>query len=101
MNTCCSSNTFDKECIRKSDGKVFELPRRFSKKRCKKGIKGFTMRSSCAPYKDCLTKKVKRKKVKRKKVKRSKGGELTYKKNMLGKKIKVCSKNPMTGMDIV
>jgi len=97
MNTCCSSNTSDKECVRKSDGKVFELPRRFSKKRCKKGIKGFTMRSSCAPYKDCLTKKVKRKKVKQKKVKRSKGGELTYKKNMLGKDIKVCSKNPMTG----
>ena len=35
MKTCCSSNTSDKECIRKSDGKVFELPRRFSKKRCK------------------------------------------------------------------
>ena len=102
MKTCCSSNTSDKECVRKSDRKVFKLPRRFSKKRCKKGIKGFTMRSSCAPYKDCLTKKVKgrkgkRKKGKRSKDKRSKGGELTFKKNMLGKKIKVCSKNPMTG----
>ena len=62
MKTCCSSNTSDKECVRKSDGKVFKLPRRFSKKRCKKGIKGFTMRSSCAPYKDCLTKKGKRSK---------------------------------------
>lgn len=92
MKTCCSSNTSDKECIRKSDGKVFELPRRFTKKRCKKGIKGFTMRSSCAPYKDCLTKKVKGRKGKG-----SKGGQLTFKKNMLGKKIKVCSKNPMTG----
>jgi len=97
MKTCCSSNTSDKVCVRKSDGKVFELPRRFSKKRCKQGIKGFTMRSSCGPYKDCLNKTDKRKKIKRKKVKRSKGGELTYKKNMLGKKIKVCSKNPMTG----
>jgi peptide-methionine (S)-S-oxide reductase len=97
MKTCCSSNTSDKECVRKSDGKVFKLPRRFSKKKCKQGIKGFTMRSSCAPYKDCLTKTDKRKKIKRKKVKRSRGGKLTYKKNMLGKKIKVCSKNPMTG----
>ena len=59
MKKCCSSKTSDKECVRKSDGKVFELPRRFTKKRCKKGIKGFTMRSSCAPYKDCLTKKEK------------------------------------------
>ena len=102
MKSCCSSNSYDKRCIRKSDGKVFELPRRFSKKRCKQSIKGFTMRSSCAPYKDCLTKKGKRKKVKqkkdkRKKDKRLKGGQLTFKKNMLGKKIKVCSKNPMTG----
>jgi methionine-S-sulfoxide reductase len=96
MKTCCSSNSSDKECIRKSDDKVFELPRRFTKKRCKKGVKGFTMRSSCAPYKDCLTRKVKRKKDKRKKVKR-KGGQLTFKKNMLGKDIKACSKKPMTG----
>ena len=109
MKKCCSSKTSDKECVRKSDGKVFELPRRFTKKRCKKGIKGFTMRSSCAPYKDCLTKKVKRQKDKRQKDKRqkdkrqkvtrliTKGGQLTFKKNMLGKDIKVCSKNPRTG----
>ena len=102
MKTCCSSNTSDKECVRKSDGKVFELPRRFTKKRCKKGIKGFTMRSSCSPYKDCLNKtdkrkKVKHKKDKRSKDKRSKGGELTYKKNMLGNDLKICSKIPMTG----
>ena len=99
MKKCCSSKTSDKECVRKSDGKVFELPRRFTKKRCKKGIKGFTMRSSCAPYKDCLTKKVKRQKDKRQKVTRliTKGGQLTFKKNMLGKDIKVCSKNPRTG----
>ena len=29
------------------------VPRRFTKKQCQKGVKGFTMRSSCAPYKDC------------------------------------------------
>ena len=76
MRSCCSSRKKDKQCIRKSDGKIFKLPRRFSKKRCKQGIKGFTMKSSCAPYKDCL-----------------KGGSrrLTYKKNILGKPLKKCS----------
>ena len=53
MKDCCSSTKSDKECIRKKDKKTFKLPRRFSKERCKKGIKGFTMRSSCAPYKGC------------------------------------------------
>lgn len=53
MNSCCSNNT-KKKCIRKSDKKVFNLPRKFSKRRCLKGpINGFTMRSSCAPFKDC------------------------------------------------
>jgi hypothetical protein len=52
---CC--NTRKKKCIRK-DGKIFSLPRRFTRKKCKKGpIKGFSMRSSCAPYKFCKTKK--------------------------------------------
>lgn len=40
----------DKKCRRKKDGKVFELPRKFSKKQCFKGIKGYSMKSSCAPY---------------------------------------------------
>lgn len=54
---CCNTNTRKKKCIRK-DGKIFSLPRRFTRKRCIKGpIKGFTMRSSCAPYKFCKTKK--------------------------------------------
>ena len=39
--------------MRKSDKKIFSLPRRFTRKRCKKGAKGFTMKASCAPYKDC------------------------------------------------
>ena len=90
MKDCCKSTKKDKQCVRKSDGKTFTLPRRFSKKKCKKGVKGFTMRSSCAPYKDCLTM--------RKKMKKKKGGNpKTYKKNMLNKKIKVCSTKPMTG----
>lgn len=49
---CCKSNIKNKKCIRKDD-KVFFLPRKFTKKQCKKKVKGFTMRSSCAPYKYC------------------------------------------------
>tara|TARA_Y100000389_G_scaffold6251_2_gene6007 strand:- start:7268 stop:9010 length:1743 start_codon:yes stop_codon:yes gene_type:complete len=81
MGYCCKSTKKDKQCVRKSDRKLFKLPRRFSKKRCMKKISGFTMRSSCAPYKDCFKKRTKR------------GGSrrLTYKKNILGKPIKKCS----------
>lgn len=50
---CCKHNKSAKKCIRKSDKKMFSLPRRFTRKRCKKGVKGFTMKASCAPYKDC------------------------------------------------
>ena len=50
---CCKHNKTAKKCMRKSDKKIFSLPRRFTRKRCKKGAKGFTMKASCAPYKDC------------------------------------------------
>ena len=30
---CCNTNTKKKKCIRK-DGKIFSLPRRFTRKRC-------------------------------------------------------------------
>lgn len=54
---CCNVNTRKKKCVRK-DGKIFSLPRKFTRKRCVKGpIKGFSMRSSCAPYKFCKTKR--------------------------------------------
>ena len=53
IRNCCNHNNKSKKCVRKSDNKIFSLPRRFSRKKCFKGIKGFTMRSSCAPYKDC------------------------------------------------
>ena len=49
---CCLHNDKDTKCVRKSDQKVFALPRRFKKKSCK-NPKGFSMRSSCAPYKNC------------------------------------------------
>ena len=39
------------QCKRK-DGKQFKLPRRFNRKKCKEQ-RGFTMRSSCAPYSYC------------------------------------------------
>ena len=54
MKGCCAKPTKkNKQCIRK-DGKVFQLPRRFTRGRCVKGpVRGFTMRSSCAPYKFC------------------------------------------------
>ena len=55
MKSCCNITSKTKKCIRKSDKKIFNLPRRFTKKRCVNGqIKGFTMKSSCAPFKDCL-----------------------------------------------
>jgi methionine-S-sulfoxide reductase len=58
MVNCCNHNKNDKICIRKGDKKSFKLPRKFSRRKCKKA-KGFTMRSSCAPYKDCSKKKLK------------------------------------------
>ena len=54
MKYCCRSTKKDKLCQRKTDKKQFYLPRKFSKRKCKSGIKGFTMRSSCSPYKGCL-----------------------------------------------
>ena len=48
---CCNITTKNKICKRK-DGKIFSLPRKFTRKQCKKQ-KGFSMRSSCAPYNQC------------------------------------------------
>tara|TARA_B100001093_G_C26694001_1_gene956060 strand:+ start:112 stop:807 length:696 start_codon:yes stop_codon:yes gene_type:complete len=53
VKDCLSENLTkkDKKCRRNSDGKIFKLPRRFSRERCLKGVSGYSMRSSCAPYK--------------------------------------------------
>jgi hypothetical protein len=53
VKSCLSKNLTkkDKKCRRKSDGKIFNLPRKFTRRKCKKGVKGYSMRSSCAPYK--------------------------------------------------
>jgi hypothetical protein len=61
MKDCCNHKVKDKACIRKSDNKIFNLPRKFSRKKCK-AVKGFTMRASCAPYKDCFKDKTKKQK---------------------------------------
>lgn len=62
--SCCRATRKRKSCIRK-DGKRFRLPRKFSKKQCKRP-KGFSMRSSCAPYKFCKTPRKNKIKQKRK-----------------------------------
>lgn len=49
---CCDNPIKESKCRRKSDKKVFDLPRKFSYSDCS-DIRGFSMRSSCAPYKDC------------------------------------------------
>ena len=50
--SCCNYSKTAKSCKRTTDGKPFDLPRRFSQKQCAH-VKGFTMRASCAPYKGC------------------------------------------------
>lgn len=53
QDCCLYKSNKTKKCIRK-DGKIFNLPRRFSRKHCMtKPIRGFSMRSSCAPFKFC------------------------------------------------
>ena len=50
---CCNHTNKKKKCKR-NDGKLFDLQRRFTRKKClSKKIRGFTMRSSCAPYIMC------------------------------------------------
>lgn len=65
MKNCCNHASTDTQCKRKSDGKIFDLPRKYSRKRCRKP-KGFTMKSSCAPYKDCYKNKTRKQKTKKK-----------------------------------
>ncbi len=75
MVYCCDAGKKKskvKTCIRRTDKKVFDLPRRFSYKSCK-NPKGFTMRASCAPFRGCDKKSRKSdKKTKQKRSKRSK-----------------------------
>jgi hypothetical protein len=57
VKSCCTHEKKDKQCIRTKDKKLFNLPRRFDREIClSRDIKGFSMKSSCAPYKDCSRK---------------------------------------------
>jgi len=52
---CCTADPSRHAwCTDRSSGKVFKLPRKFTKAACVKGpIRGFTMRASCTPYRGC------------------------------------------------
>ena len=50
---CCKHTNKNKN-VKEMMEKFFTLPRKFTRKIClSKKNKGFTMRSSCAPYKMC------------------------------------------------
>ena len=52
MQSCNKSGPKNKKCVRTSNKKVFNLPRKFTKLAClTRIIRGFTMRASCAPWK--------------------------------------------------
>ena len=100
LKNCCQSNKKTKKCVRE-DGKEFTFPRRFSKEQClKQPIRGFTMKSSCAPFINCPKKSKNKsyKSNKKRKIKQSnkklKGGGA---KNILGKPLQICSTEPLTG----
>ena len=51
LPACRQSTKKNKKCIRPSDGKVFSLPRKFSRRTCNsKNRIVFSKRASCAPY---------------------------------------------------
>jgi len=57
IKSCCTHTKEHKKCIRTKDKKVFNLPRKFDREIClTRDIKGFSMKSSCAPYKYCAKK---------------------------------------------
>lgn len=95
MKNCCDlkNNYSAKKCKRKSDNKIFNLPRKFSKKKCiNEKIKGFSMKSSCSPWINCR----KKKKIKSNH-KKKKSNKLSIMKNILNTSLKKCSTQPMTG----
>ena len=53
---CCSVKITGKETgMCKTKKRTYSLPRRFRKNKCSpKKVKGFTMRSSCAPFRECF-----------------------------------------------
>ena len=55
LKDCCDKNIKTRRKCRRKDGKTFKLPRKQSRDKClsSKKKKGFSMKSSCAPYKYC------------------------------------------------
>ena len=54
VTDCCDKNIKTRKKCRRRDNKVFKLPRKYSRKKCfSKKKKGFSMKSSCAPFKYC------------------------------------------------
>lgn len=54
LKDCCDKNIKTRRKCRRKDGKKFKIPRKHSRGTClSKKKKGFTMRSSCAPFKYC------------------------------------------------
>ena len=54
LKDCCDKNIKTRRKCRRKDGKTFKLPRKHSRDKClSKKKKGFSMESSCAPYKYC------------------------------------------------
>lgn len=80
--SCCKNLKNAKTCKRDIDNKIFKLPRKFTRKQCF-DINGFTMRSSCAPYKNCDSKK-----------RGKKGGKKIYRKSV---SVLVENDNKITG----
>ena len=65
--SCCKHHSKHKTCKNKK-GKTFSLPRKFPKKKCR-FPRGFTMKASCTPYKDCFVspkKKISKRRTKKK-----------------------------------
>ena len=55
--SCCTHKKDDKKCRRTKDNKIFNLPRKIDREICiTRKIKGFSMKSSCAPYVKCTKK---------------------------------------------
>ena len=78
--SCCNHTRKAKKCVRK-DGKLFSLPRKFTRKQCmEKRKQGYSMKASCAPYKNCkkAERKVIRTRKKRSKSKKSKPPQFLY-----------------------
>lgn len=95
IKNCCYANKKTKKCLRE-DGKTFLFPRRFTKEQCLENpIRGYSMTSSCAPFKNCRKnnkKTLKQTHKSNKKILKG-GGD----KNILGTPLQKCSTKPLTG----